>query len=235
MDFSAPTPGSVVVTRDGSLTLSHEEHGECFHNQAGAETEARELNVRASGFEARLVEGPLAVLDVGLGLGYNAVVTIEAWLAAPLRFPLHLVSLEIDADLVSQLASGAAPWQANWDPSRVALCRALRPTAEGRWRAVLGDLVWEVFVLDARTEPVPAASLPYGFVWQDPFSPERNPGMWDSAWFSRLCPVVAADVVLMTYSVARSVRDALAAAGWTPTRIPSRLPPKKQWLRATRV
>ncbi len=234
MDFAAHRPGSVVTTRDGSLTLSHEEHGECFHNQAGAETEARELNVKASGFEDALARGPLAVLDVGLGLGYNALVTIEAWQASPRRHPLEIVSLEIDEKLVVALASGVAPWQANWSETRLAICRSLRRDG-AVFRAVLGELIWEIHVLDARSGPLPLASRPYIFVWQDPFSPEKNPAMWDSAWFSRLSGAVGDRAILMTYSVARSVRDALAGAGWEPTRIPSRLPPKKQWLRAVRI
>jgi tRNA 5-methylaminomethyl-2-thiouridine biosynthesis bifunctional protein len=240
VDFTRPEPGTVVATLDGSLTLSHGEHGECYHNQAGAETEARELNVKASGIEEVFASGPQAVLDVGLGLGYNALVTIEAWLVSPSAQDLAVTSLEIDGALVEQLVSGAAPWQTNWTEARRALCRGLRQ-AGAIWHASLrhangASLAWSIHVLDARMAPLPPApAAGFTFVWQDPFSPEKNPEMWNQAWFARLHPLCAPGAVLMTYSVARPVRDALTGSGWEAARIPSRLPPKRQWLRARRL
>ncbi len=238
MDFAEHRPGAVVKTMDGSLTLSHEEHGECYHNLAGAETEARELNVKASGLDEALAAGPQRVLDVGLGLGYNALVTADAWLAASYPADLTVTSLEIDERLVEAIASGEAPWQANWSAERLAHCRSLRRDG-ATFQTTLphplhgAHLTWIIHVLDARVSRVPSTKGGYSFVWQDPFSPEKNPGMWDAVWFTKLRAAVAPGAVLMTYSVARAVRDALSASGWTPERIPSRLPPKRHWLKAT--
>ncbi len=237
-----PKPGSVVKTADGSLTLSHGEHGECYHTQAGAETEARQLYVEASGIAARFTAVPpseLAILDVGLGLGYNALVTIDAWLAAPAPGPLHLQSLEIDKSLVENLASGEASWQENWSPTRRAHCELLRRDRDGNWRAVIRHPAnqaacrWSILVGDARTAALPAPRLPgWHFVWQDPFSPEKNPGMWNAEWFAKAGKGAAPGCVLMTYSVARVVRDGLTAAGWDVEKIPSLIPAKRHWLKA---
>jgi tRNA 5-methylaminomethyl-2-thiouridine biosynthesis bifunctional protein len=73
----------------------------------------------------------------------------------------------------------------------------------------------------------------FDFVWQDPFSPQKNPTMWSAEWFARVREVSATGCTLMTYSVARAVRDALAASGWSVAKIPTSIRMKRHWLRAT--
>ena len=70
--------GIPVLTADGSLSLHQPAYGEEYHSKHGARTEAEALYMDASGFGARLAcaTAPLAVFDVGLGLGYNALATI---------------------------------------------------------------------------------------------------------------------------------------------------------------
>jgi tRNA U34 5-methylaminomethyl-2-thiouridine-forming methyltransferase MnmC len=222
--------GEVVVTGDGTWTLAHAAHGETYHSSHGALAEATGLYVGASGIAARFAAPGAAtrVLDVGLGLGYNALATLEAWLAAPAPGPLTIVSLEIDAALAQALGSGTGAWQGNWPPARLALARALgrEPLAHpsgavhGRWELELGD---------ALEAPLPGA---FDFVWQDPFSPTKNPTMWSAAWFRRVRAAAAPGCVLVTYSVARAVREALAEAGWQVDKIPTGTGRKRHWLRA---
>ena len=98
--------------------------------------------------------------------------------------------------------------------------------------------MWRVAVGDARSVQSLAALAacgPFDFVWQDPFSPAKNPSMWGAGWFSELADVVRQEGgVLMTYSVARPVREALVAAGWRVEKIPTTTR-KKNWLRAFRL
>jgi len=111
-----PSPaslGQILATEDGSLSLIHPDHGEAYHSRLGADTEARLLYIEASGIQARFAAAaPLAVLDVGLGLGYNAIHTLEAWANAASPGPLQVVSLEINLALVEAPRILAAPlWQ----------------------------------------------------------------------------------------------------------------------------
>ncbi len=225
--------GTVLATDDGSLSLLHPDHGEAYHSRLGATAEARLLYVEASGIlEAFAAGRDVRVLDVGLGLAYNAVQTIAAWAAAPAPGRLGIQSLEVNSALVDALATGEAPWQANWTPAQKSWCRALaadraatiahplRPDTVCRWRIALGDAA------------VANLEGPFDFVWQDPFSPEKNPAMWSPAWFAAVRAAAAPQAVLMTYSVARAGRDALAASGWTAARFPAAPGHKKQWLRA---
>src|SRR4051812_14403400 len=96
--------GPTLRTDDGSLSLVHPTHGEAYHSRLGATAEARLLYVESSGIKAAFAaQRPVAVLDVGLGLGYNARETLQAWAQTPRPGALSLLSLEIDPDLVRAL------------------------------------------------------------------------------------------------------------------------------------
>ena len=102
-----PGCGALVKTSDGSYSLCHPEHGEIYHSHSGASTEARQLYIKASEIEQRFEKAePVHVLDVGLGLGYNAMATLYSWFSSPHPCPLNLTSLEIKEELVEQLQKG---------------------------------------------------------------------------------------------------------------------------------
>lgn len=238
--------GELVETADGSLTVRDPQVGECYHSQMGAKREARELYLEASGLAELwqrmgkdIVIRPLGVLDVGLGLGYNAGATLEAWWSSPAPGGLCLHSLEIDPELVEAIASGQAPWQTGWEPKTRSFAQSLRSQGDGRWTTSIrhpsgtATCEWTVMVGDA---PSSLGSLPptlkWDYIWQDPFSPDKNPSMWTASWFQSLRLRSHPETVLLTYSVARAVRDNLASAGWAWEKFPSHSGIKRHWLRA---
>lgn len=174
-----------------------------------------------------------------MGLAYNAIHTLRAWRESGAKAVLEIVSLEIDPDLVTALASGEAPWQANWSAEAIGWSKALRRAAESkdgtvRWHAEVGLCAWTILVADASAlATLPSAARPFDFVWQDAFSPQKSPALWTSAWFAKVRAVCAPGATLMTYSVARAVREALAAASFTPEKIAAAPGHKRQWLKGT--
>ena len=238
-----PPCGLARQTADGSWTLVHPGHSECYHSAAGALTEARHLYLNSSGILGTFEQGEcIRVLDVGLGLGYNALATIDGWLQSGSHARLEILSLENDEALFHGLRSGSAPWQVGWSPFWIEALKSLRCRGHGLWQGVLygpggGELDWRVILGDARSEAsisLLQKSGPYDYVWQDPFSPKKNPDMWVAEWFSALGLAVACNGCLMTYSVARKVRDALEVSGWRIEKIPT-TSHKKNWLRAFRL
>jgi tRNA U34 5-methylaminomethyl-2-thiouridine-forming methyltransferase MnmC len=230
--------GELVETADGSMTIRHPEHLETYHSSAGAETEAFELYVRASGYLERLESGlPLTILDVGLGLSYNAMATIDAWLRCSQAGDLDIVSLEWSKDLVVALVNGSAPWAIDWSLARKKMTTSLKEREPDFFyneykHPETGSICrWTILVGDAR-KTILSLSAKFNYIWQDPFSPEKNPDMWNGLWFSAVKQVAAEDVVMMSYSVARKVRDALNEAGWQCERFKTPVKQKKQWLRA---
>ncbi len=238
-----PPCGLARQTADGSWTLVHPGHSECYHSAAGALTEARHLYLNSSGILDTFAQGEcIRVLDVGLGLGYNALATIDGWLQSGSHARLEILSLENDEGLFQTLRSGTAPWQMGWDSVWLNLVKGLRHKGGGLWQATMlssggGALLWHVFLGDARSDATISELLksgPFDYVWQDPFSPKKNPGMWATEWFSIMALAAAENACLMTYSVARRVRDALLASGWQVQKIPT-TSHKKNWLRAFRL
>jgi tRNA U34 5-methylaminomethyl-2-thiouridine-forming methyltransferase MnmC len=210
---------------------------------AGALTEARHLYVVASGILGEFEQGNcVRVLDVGLGLGYNALATVDAWLQSGAKAHLQILSLENDEALFHALRSGDAAWQTGWDPFWIRAMKGLRRKSDNIWHGAIqgpggGRLDWRVMLGDARSDAslsLIQSSGPHDYVWQDPFSPKKNPGMWTADWFSAVALAVGCDGCLMTYSVARKVRDALEVSGWRVEKIPT-TSHKKNWLRAFRL
>lgn len=234
--------GNLVETADGSLTLRHPEREEEYHSSQGARFESENLYMDASGFRQAIQQAgeAMAVLDVGLGLGYNALTTLEAWWSSPGKRNLVLHSLEINPDLVAALADGSAPWLQGWSDEWLGRAAALKQVDEQNWTAEFthpkcskSKFDWTIRISDAaHDEQWNPNNLQFNWIWQDPFSPKKNPEMWSQAWFLDLKSNCKTKAVLVTYSVARSVRDALSNSGWDWQKLPA--PGKKrQWLKAS--
>ena len=230
----------VVITKDGSRTLEHHTHGECYHSTAGARLEADSLYIKGSGLEAAFASPTnsdalvINVLDVGLGLGYNALATINAWFDSPAPPNLNLISLEIDPDLVKALASGSASWQDGWATNWINWAKSIsNNSAVFNHPLSTRTLAWAIVVSDAKDQPLPVPPSSVHFIWQDPFSPDLNPTMWDGQWFAKLFAAAAPGAVLMSYSVARSVKDALTSGGWQWERIAA-TGVKRHWLKGSK-
>ena len=125
--------GKLIETADGSLSLIHPEHDECYHSHGGALWEAQSLYCKASGIIETLntAVGIIRVLDVGLGLAYNACSTIDAWFQSGGSNCLEIHSLEINADLVTALSGGTGAWQENWPSHWQDWCKSLTIDQEG--------------------------------------------------------------------------------------------------------
>ena len=231
--------GEAFETGDGSLTMKHPEHDELYHSHSGALFEAKTLYIEGSEFASRIKAGtPVHVLDVGLGLGYNAIATIDAWLDCDKPSDLSIFSLEYNPNLVAAIASGAAPWQKNWDEAWLAICASLQKKSDSQFDGEFthgsgAKLAWVVNIGDAKGVELQCFGAKFDFVWQDPFSPSKNPSMWDKTWFKKVFECSRSGTSLMTYSVSRVVKDSLTDAGWAWKKI-SGSKGKKNWLKATK-
>ena len=68
-----------VKTQDGSYTLYHPEYKQHFHSLAGANSEAEEKFLKPCEVRKKLKDGEsLTILDIGFGLGNNALAVIDA-------------------------------------------------------------------------------------------------------------------------------------------------------------
>jgi len=83
--------------------------------------------------------------------------------------------------------------------------------ADGRYE----DERWRIHVLfgDAR-KIIHTITRPVDIVYQDAFSPAKNPLLWTREWFADLRAMCTGDAILTTYSVAASTRMGLHENGF---------------------
>jgi tRNA 5-methylaminomethyl-2-thiouridine biosynthesis bifunctional protein len=186
-----------------------------YHPREGALEQARAVFLGGNGLPERWRgRARFTILETGFGLGHNFLATWAAWRDDPQHCErLHFVSLEKHPPTRDDLAHSLAhsPF-AGLAQQLVAAWPALVPNLHqlsfdnGRVQLLLGlgDARALARVLVARVD---------AFVL-DGFAPARNAAMWSAPLLQALTRLAAPGATAATWSAARSVRDALAAAGF---------------------
>ncbi len=215
----------VRTTADGSSTLYVPELDEQYHSYNGAWQESEHVFVGA-GLLPLLAAGrgyydgpPLQVLEVGLGTGLNALLSLRAAVAAERGGIIcydALETLPLPATIVEALAQDWAD-----DPDMLDTFRKLH--------ALPWDVVQELgveFSLLKRLESAQTAKLAaahYDLIYFDAFAPEKQPKLWSENMFERLYAAAAPGAVLVSYSAQGQFRRNLRAAGWLTESLPGPL------------
>lgn len=230
-----PIKGHLFVpTDDGSVTLYSEAFNEACHSTYGAKEETKEIYLEGCdlvGQRARNPEATLRILEIGFGAGIGVIETLKYSREKSLG-KVHMITTEIDASLVdyllqSEAFSEFAPAQtADLDPSGK-LKRVDTSTADFRLTILVGDAreALSIPALFKEFSPVHA-------IYQDAFSPKRNPALWSKEWFCLLGEFWSDKETLMsTYSASNSIRKAMAFGGWGVS-VAKGFGPKRQSTRA---
>lgn len=204
---STPPKHQWVPTEDGSRTLFSEAFQEACHSTSGAREETLLHYIKGCQVEAKFEsQDSVSILEVGFGLGIGFLTTFE--LLKDLNKPWKFLSLEIDRELLEWFRQ------------------------ENLTHPFLKGLYWEGNLLkaknhqieltiicgDARVElPAYLQTNPekWDCIYQDAFSPKKNPTLWSIQWFELLKKFSAQTVNLSTYSASTSIRKSLLNAGWT--------------------
>ena len=224
----------ILVTDDGSRTLIRSDGDVAYHSGCGAVAESEVVYLQNSGLADRLAEPdprPLNLLEIGIGLGINGLLAIDAsrWGARPLRYvgiEYEPLSADVLRDVLTQTDVGDAEdrnaWLDHWENF------ANPAIEEVRWRPhQRAEIRW--YRQDARQWLPPYADDDEGsagpderfhIIFFDPFDPATNPELWTSSCFGLLRKIAADEAVLVTYCVKSTVRRAATEAGWRVTRRP---------------
>ncbi|MEP6964210.1 MAG: FAD-dependent 5-carboxymethylaminomethyl-2-thiouridine(34) oxidoreductase MnmC, partial [Polaromonas sp.] len=159
--------------------------------------------------------------------GLNFLVTWAAWKADPLRPRLlHFVSTEaFPASATDMLRS--AQTHPELLPFARELQRQLWGLLPGFHRLVLesGQVLLTLCVGDAKAM-LRESWFEADSVYLDGFSPQRNPDIWDVHTFKAVARCCRRGARIATWTVARSVRDALGQCGFIVEKVPGS-PPKR--------
>ena len=206
MKATLPPNHQWIETADGSLTLFSEAFQEACHSTSGARNETLLHYIQGCQIEEKILnQNQLSILEVGFGLGIGFLTTFDV-LKTSLK-PWSFISLEIDQQLLEWFR------------------------LENLTHPFLKDLKWRNNILEYKNEMidlkilcgdarktlpifVETTNVKWDAVYQDAFSPKKNPILWTQEWFQFLKLHSNPEVLLSTYSASSSIRKSLLQAGW---------------------
>ena len=202
--------------------------GDRYRSELGGLEQAREVFLKGCGLpEAWSGQPQWCVLETGFGLGLNFLVTWAAWKADPQRPRLlHFVSTEAFPASADDVLRSALT-----HPELIPFAQALKDQLwgllPGMHRLVFegGQVLLTLCIGDAKAM-LRELSFEANSVYLDGFSPQRNPGIWDVNTFKAVARCCCRGTRIATWTIARSVRDALAQCGFVVKKVPG-IPPKR--------
>lgn len=205
-----------VLNADG--TPFSTEFGDIYHSLEGADGEqARHVFLGGNDLPQRWQgRAQFTIVETGFGLGLNFLETWRAFDDDP-RAPqvLHFVSVESRPPSIAALRSLHARWPRHAGRSRALLAAWPLPLAGFHRIHLAAGRIALTLLFGEAEELLPQLEARANAFYLDGFAPDRNPQLWSQAVFRELARIAAPGATLATWTVAASVRDGLAAAGFT--------------------
>lgn len=183
----------VQETSDGSATVFSKFFNEACHSHHGAETETRYIYVDGCEVVSRKCK---TIFEVGFGVGTGWAETIKV------HDNFLFYSTELDEDLVYWAQENNKLFDSLEKEGDVLIGKKKNATCI----ILLGDA--------RKTVSSYKFKDPFNAIYQDAFSPKRNPTLWTQEWFELLLKLSDKDAILSTYSASSRVKKALFVAGW---------------------
>ena len=207
--------------------------GDRYHGAQGALAQARAVFLHGCRLPQAWAGAPQwRILETGFGFGLNFLATWAAWRADPQRPRLlHFVSLEawpVDAADLLRMAAR--------EPELLALARELHAQYWGLLPGVHrlsfeGGRVLLTLCIGDAPALLREQAWQVDSVYLDGFAPQRNPELWSPETLQAVARCCRRGARLATWTVAGSVRQALAQSGFRVEKVPG-LPPKRANLQA---
>jgi tRNA U34 5-methylaminomethyl-2-thiouridine-forming methyltransferase MnmC len=218
----------IILTSDGSHTLSVREIHETYHSVHGAISESKHVYLN-KGYKFLQDLPEIRVLEIGFGTGLNCLLTaleadrvqVMTYYYALEKFPLSdkIISILNYPDLTGEKGKAlfgkihASPWNSEvWISSHFELKKI---------EADALTLDWTTF---------PGIDL----VYFDAFGPDKQPEIWNPHLFRMIFQKMRANAVFVTYCAKGSVRRELERTGLKMERLPGPAG-KREMLRGIKV
>jgi uncharacterized protein len=200
-----PLTSLKIKTDDNSFTFYSPKYKENYHSIAGAASEAEYKFVIPVKLEEKLAAScHLKLLDIGFGLGYNAITAVKA--SIKLKTKLSITSLEMDYNTLNM---GLSLYQE--DSLEHEIISSLLKYS--KWNDSNNSI--NLIVGDARKKIDKNRFDYYDIIFLDAFSPQKNPELWTYDFINILYNLLTLNGVLVTYSSAFPVRGAMLRCGFT--------------------
>lgn len=203
----------LVITDDGSSTLFLEEYEQAMHSMSGAYEESLLKHIIPSQILLNN-DDELRVLDIGFGLGYNVLALINEFINSQKSRKLDIISLEKDKCFSEFMMN------VKFNDSRDAIYNFIKEvyiSGEGNYHGINLKILFG----DARDTLQHLKGTKFHAMFQDPFSPSKNPELWTADYFGLLKDLLENSGIITTYSSADQIRRAMIEAGLRIGRGPS--------------
>lgn len=188
---------SPVITADLSITLYNASYDENYHCvYEGALTESLSKHVRpALAFLQAIDKEHITILDLCFGLGYNTLASLHELKRLGFKGKVRIYSPEHDINLLEKWTSLSYPKE--FRPFLHVL-QALQTSHYFN----ADDVCIKLFLGDAKQylKNLLESHVSFDIIYQDPFSPPKNPELWDMQHFQYIQALLKPNGILTTYS-----------------------------------
>jgi tRNA U34 5-methylaminomethyl-2-thiouridine-forming methyltransferase MnmC len=197
----------IIATDDNTETIWSEYFDENCHNLSGAKEETIYNYIEGCEIGNLIKEfQTINIFDVGFGPGLGLLYLIKS---IPINTKINYFSIEIDLVLLE--------WALKNNFSEVIY--EIKEADNLKYVSFdISGVKATIFIGDGRLTIPKARKLNLisniHAIFQDPFSPKKNPTLWTVEWFNELKSMSNPEVRLSTYSSSVSIRKSLIAAGF---------------------
>ena len=215
----------IVKTADGSHTIFVPEMDEHYHSIHGALMESEFIYIN-SGLNF-CTANPVRIFETGFGTGLNALLTAER--------------CEVDGRDVMYTTIEKYPL-----PEKITDSLNYKDFVSQKGKKLFDQIhscKWGIpqkitnhFTLNKLHDDMVTAEITGNFdlIYYDAFGPDKQPEMWTTKIFQKICRITATKGILVTYSVKGEFKRGLKANGFQVSLLPGP-PGKRHILRAVKI
>lgn len=162
---------------------------------------------------ARYADG-FHIAELGFGTGLNLLAAWQAWVISGQTTPLQYTGFEAFPMDIPSMHKALS----NWPELREFTNELLNQLDAGGFEINTPTLSAKIIVGDAR-QTLPAWQSSANAWFLDGFSPAKNPQLWEPGLMQAVADHTIQGGTFATYTAAGHVRQSLASAGFTVTRV----------------
>lgn len=215
----------IIVTADGSHTISAGENNITYHSIYGAIQESMHVFIAAGLRPLLPAAQPLHLLEIGLGTGLNVLLSVIE--STQQQQPIHYTALEpfplttAEAGTLNYTTQLVAPGIEEY----------FTRIHSVEWNK--NSSITPLFTMYKTRQSLLnfASNQSFHLVYFDAFAPAIQPELWTAEIFQRLYNMMYTSALIVTYCSKGEVRRAMETAGFTVEKLPG-AKGKREMLRA---
>lgn len=210
----------IFQTQDGSDSLFSEAYGVSYHSRYGAVQESRHVFIEAGLHHIWLHGKQASVLEIGLGTGLNAFMTMLE--AENRKLPVRYTGVEAFPITLEQASMLNYPSQLDPGAEKEIFLR-IHALPSGEWQKLSPCFQFRKFL--SRVQDLDF-SREYDLIYFDAFAPGAQPELWEYPVLEKMYQALNPGGVLVTYCAKGSFKRDLKSLGFEVQSLPG--PPGKR-------